>query len=174
MNEFRKCYGPTMNAFEAAEKDGRATDLQKELESLFDSQNQSKDATSHPGKVPACDSRPLKDDTTSAASGLSTICPLFRSKTNANPRNFFERSRAQRNGNSMIARPRAASQSTKADSLVGFLCPAVTRRAGKDVARPSTSRTTFLWILYAPGRHPLHQDFCRSHRRSSGAADRSQ
>ena len=32
-------YGPTMNAFEAAEKNGRAADLQKELEALFDSQN---------------------------------------------------------------------------------------------------------------------------------------
>jgi SAM-dependent methyltransferase len=38
---FRKYYGPTMNAFEAAEKNGRAADLQKELEVLFESQNQS-------------------------------------------------------------------------------------------------------------------------------------
>jgi ubiquinone/menaquinone biosynthesis C-methylase UbiE len=47
---FRKYYGPTMNAFEAAEKNGRAADLQKELEVLFDSQNKStsKDATSIP------------------------------------------------------------------------------------------------------------------------------
>jgi hypothetical protein len=29
---FRKYYGPTMNAFEAAEKNGRAADLQKELD----------------------------------------------------------------------------------------------------------------------------------------------
>jgi SAM-dependent methyltransferase len=36
---FRKYYGPTMNAFEAAEKQGRATELQKELEELFNSQN---------------------------------------------------------------------------------------------------------------------------------------
>ncbi|MGB6908356.1 MAG: class I SAM-dependent methyltransferase, partial [Methyloceanibacter sp.] len=36
---FRKYYGPTMNAFEAAGKDGRAGDLQKELEVLFSSQN---------------------------------------------------------------------------------------------------------------------------------------
>ena len=40
---FRRYYGPTMNAFEAAEKNGRASDLQKELEALFDSQNTSKD-----------------------------------------------------------------------------------------------------------------------------------
>ncbi|MGA7595857.1 MAG: class I SAM-dependent methyltransferase [Gallionella sp.] len=32
---FRKFYGPTMNAFEAAGKNGRADDLQKELEDLF-------------------------------------------------------------------------------------------------------------------------------------------
>ena len=38
---FRKFYGPTMNAFEAAEKNGRAGDLQKELEALFSSQNKS-------------------------------------------------------------------------------------------------------------------------------------
>src|SRR3954468_14238306 len=47
---FRKYYGPTMNAFEAAEKNGRAADLQKELEDLFNSQNKSptKDTTSVP------------------------------------------------------------------------------------------------------------------------------
>ncbi|HEY3661679.1 MAG TPA: methyltransferase domain-containing protein [Chthoniobacterales bacterium] len=38
---FKKYYGPTMNAFEAAEKNGRAGDLQKELEDLFDQQNKS-------------------------------------------------------------------------------------------------------------------------------------
>jgi ubiquinone/menaquinone biosynthesis C-methylase UbiE len=45
---FRQYYGPTMNAFEAAEKNGRAGDLQKELEVLFNSQNKSprKDFTS--------------------------------------------------------------------------------------------------------------------------------
>lgn len=50
VDAFRKYYGPTMNAFEAAEKNGRATDLQKELEDLFNSQNgsQRQDATSIP------------------------------------------------------------------------------------------------------------------------------
>jgi SAM-dependent methyltransferase len=38
---FRKYYGPTMNAFAAAENNGRAADLQNELEALFESQNQS-------------------------------------------------------------------------------------------------------------------------------------
>jgi SAM-dependent methyltransferase len=47
---FRKYYGPSMNAFDAAERIGRATDLQGELEVLFDSQNKSpsKNATSIP------------------------------------------------------------------------------------------------------------------------------
>src|SRR5947199_8526474 len=36
---FRIYYGPTMNAFEAAEKQGSATELQKELDELFNSQN---------------------------------------------------------------------------------------------------------------------------------------
>ncbi len=47
---FRNYYGPTMNAFEAADKNGRAADLQQELEALFNSQNKSprKDATSIP------------------------------------------------------------------------------------------------------------------------------
>ena len=50
VDEFRKYYGPTMNAFEAAEKNGRAADLQAELEDLFNRQNQGphKDATSIP------------------------------------------------------------------------------------------------------------------------------
>lgn len=38
---FRLYYGPTMNAFDAAEKNGRADDLQRELEGLFHSQNTS-------------------------------------------------------------------------------------------------------------------------------------
>ncbi len=48
VSEFRKYYGPTMNAFDAAEKNGRAADLQKELEALFASQNQGGRATSIP------------------------------------------------------------------------------------------------------------------------------
>src|SRR5712672_4511108 len=45
---FRSYYGPTMNAFEAAEKQGRAADLQKQLEELFNSQNTTQDGTSIP------------------------------------------------------------------------------------------------------------------------------
>ena len=45
VNEFRDYYGPTMNAFAAAGKNGRAADLQKELEALFESQNQGGDKT---------------------------------------------------------------------------------------------------------------------------------
>jgi ubiquinone/menaquinone biosynthesis C-methylase UbiE len=48
MDEFRNYYGPTMNAFEAAERKGRATELQKELEKLFNSQNTSRNASSIP------------------------------------------------------------------------------------------------------------------------------
>jgi len=45
---FRKYYGPTMNAFEAAEKQGRAAELQKQLEDLFNSENKSQEDTSIP------------------------------------------------------------------------------------------------------------------------------
>lgn len=38
---FKNYYGPTMNAFEAAAKSGKASDLQNELETLFASQNMS-------------------------------------------------------------------------------------------------------------------------------------
>src|SRR6266498_1712586 len=48
VDEFRKYYGPTMNAFEAAEKQGRTAELQKELEELFNTQNKSQNATSIP------------------------------------------------------------------------------------------------------------------------------
>ncbi len=41
---FRNWYGPTMNAFEAADKDGRADALQAELEALFNAQNASGNA----------------------------------------------------------------------------------------------------------------------------------
>ena len=36
---FKDYYGPTMNAFEAAEKNGKAKELQQELETLFSNQN---------------------------------------------------------------------------------------------------------------------------------------
>ncbi len=47
---FRTFYGPTMNAFEAADKNGRSSALQGELEALFNSQNKSssQDSTSIP------------------------------------------------------------------------------------------------------------------------------
>jgi len=50
VDAFRRYYGPTMNAFEAAEKSGRADDLRKELDALFESQNTSgrEDVTSIP------------------------------------------------------------------------------------------------------------------------------
>ena len=50
LGAFRTYYGPTMNAFEAAERGGRASELLKELEALFNSQNRSPspDVTSIP------------------------------------------------------------------------------------------------------------------------------
>jgi SAM-dependent methyltransferase len=41
LDTFRYFYGPTMNAFEAAEKNGRAEELQAELQALFTNQNRS-------------------------------------------------------------------------------------------------------------------------------------
>ncbi len=51
--DFRLYYGPTMNAFEAAEANGRAAELQHELEALFDRQNSSpvRGATSIPATL---------------------------------------------------------------------------------------------------------------------------
>lgn len=43
VDEFRNFYGPTMNAFDAATKDGKADQLRAELIALFNAQNQSKD-----------------------------------------------------------------------------------------------------------------------------------
>jgi SAM-dependent methyltransferase len=50
VDDFRRYYGPTINAFDAAETNGKAADLQKELEALFEQQNKSpnKNATSIP------------------------------------------------------------------------------------------------------------------------------
>ncbi len=47
---FRLYYGPTMNAFQAADANGRSDELQRELEALFNSQNTSPngDATAIP------------------------------------------------------------------------------------------------------------------------------
>ncbi len=41
VDDFKQYYGPTMNAFDAAEKNGKAADLLKELYDLFNSQNTS-------------------------------------------------------------------------------------------------------------------------------------
>jgi len=48
--DFRNFYGPTMNAFAAAERSGKSAELQQELEALFERQNRSgvKAATSIP------------------------------------------------------------------------------------------------------------------------------
>ena len=41
VSTFRKYYGPTMNAFDAAEANGRAAEVQAELEVLFEARNES-------------------------------------------------------------------------------------------------------------------------------------
>ena len=43
VENFKNYYGPTMNAFEAAEKNGKSAELQRELVDLFNSQNRSSD-----------------------------------------------------------------------------------------------------------------------------------
>jgi hypothetical protein len=50
VDSFKKYYGPTMSAFDAALENARAGDLQKELEALFNRQNKrpNKNATSIP------------------------------------------------------------------------------------------------------------------------------
>ena len=51
VSDFKTYYGPTMNAFEAAEKQGKAEQLEAELKALFAAQNQSSDKNAT--KIPA-------------------------------------------------------------------------------------------------------------------------
>ncbi len=51
LSNFRNYYGPTMNAFEAAAKNGKSEALQQELETLFASQNKS--GNEHTTSIPA-------------------------------------------------------------------------------------------------------------------------
>lgn len=44
IDSFRRFYGPTMNAFEAAEKNGKAEELHSQLVELAEAQNQSKNS----------------------------------------------------------------------------------------------------------------------------------
>ena len=41
LSDFRRYYGPTMNAFAAAEQNGKSEELRRELETLFERQNRS-------------------------------------------------------------------------------------------------------------------------------------
>ena len=45
MSIFRNYYGPTMNAFEAAARDGREDQLAEDLTALFNEQNRGGDRT---------------------------------------------------------------------------------------------------------------------------------
>jgi ubiquinone/menaquinone biosynthesis C-methylase UbiE len=51
VQRFKTFYGPTMNAFDAAEKNGKSAELQRELETLFTSQN--KTGTDKTTSIPA-------------------------------------------------------------------------------------------------------------------------
>jgi ubiquinone/menaquinone biosynthesis C-methylase UbiE len=51
LNRFKTYYGPTMNAFEAAAKNGKEEDLKRELEALFAAQNKSE--TPNTTSIPA-------------------------------------------------------------------------------------------------------------------------
>jgi ubiquinone/menaquinone biosynthesis C-methylase UbiE len=51
VSEFKNYYGPTMNAFEAAQKNGKAEDLERELVALFTNQNKS--SSSDKSEIPA-------------------------------------------------------------------------------------------------------------------------
>lgn len=51
LDRFRNFYGPTMNAFDAATKSGKADDLRRELDLLFNRQNQA--ATNNTTTIPA-------------------------------------------------------------------------------------------------------------------------
>lgn len=42
IDQFRRYYGPTMSAFEAAEKNGKADELRRQLVELAEAQNQRK------------------------------------------------------------------------------------------------------------------------------------
>jgi hypothetical protein len=44
---FRRYYGPTMNAFEAAERNGKTEELRSQLVELAKSQNRSKNGGTH-------------------------------------------------------------------------------------------------------------------------------
>ena len=57
VGQFKNYYGPTMNAFEAAEKSGRAADLQAQLEHLFKAQNKSSGKDTPPFPRRSCASR---------------------------------------------------------------------------------------------------------------------
>ncbi len=48
LSTFRHFYGPTMNAFEAASKDGREPELARELDALFEAQNRAASGTEIP------------------------------------------------------------------------------------------------------------------------------
>jgi SAM-dependent methyltransferase len=75
VDDFRAYYGPTMNAFEAAEANGRTHELETELVALFNAHNDSPKPRDHvdPGNLPPRHGHCLKPG------GPPTLTPSFRS-----------------------------------------------------------------------------------------------
>jgi hypothetical protein len=72
VDAFRKYYGPTMTAFEAAQKQGKADELQKQLEELFNSQNKSQDGTSIPATFLRVTVEKSKNETDGKLKGIAS------------------------------------------------------------------------------------------------------
>ena len=72
--------GPTMNAFAAAEQNGKAAELQQELEALFERQNQEQGHRRHvdSGDVPARDRHPVSGRTSTIDATLESSSALSR------------------------------------------------------------------------------------------------
>ena len=76
--DFRNYYGPTMNAFAAAEQNGKAADLQKELEALFERAEQERGQRRH---VDSCD---LPAGHSGRLSGRARVAEVAESVTYVN------------------------------------------------------------------------------------------
>ena len=104
-----------MNAFEAAEKNGRADDLKRELDNLFNSHNQSRDAdaTSIPAtylRVTVC---ALSE---TAASSRSGDCG-FGQRTGNGRRRRMRRTQGKNSGGSIIAGSQDAGYRQRVDDF---------------------------------------------------------
>jgi hypothetical protein len=102
LQEFRAYYGPTMSAFEAAEKNGRAGDLQKELEELFNRENKSPDKNAIPFRPHSCARRLRFENARRRRTSAWSLCLLLTAPTkidsgrSATSSNVWRRSVAKR------------------------------------------------------------------------------